>query len=65
MTLLEAGKNKNIGNASFEEKKAMYKNSHVPMTQSIGNSNIDEWTEQCIETRQKKMASQAKGIWRF
>lgn len=65
MTLLEAGKNRNLGNAAFSEKKEVYKSSTVPMTLEIGNSDRDEWTEQNIEIRQKKMAGEAKGIWRF
>ena len=65
MTLLEAGKNRDLGNASFSEKKAIYKQSTVPMTFEIGNSNLEEWTEDCIDNRQKKMANEAKGIWRI
>ena len=65
MTLLEAGKNRDLGNASFSEKKAIYKNSTVPMTLEIGNSDLEEWTESCIDNRQKKMANEAKGIWKI
>ena len=65
MTLLEAGKNNDLGNASFKEKKEAYKTSTVPMTLKIGNSDYEEWTEQAIENRQRKMARIAKGIWRL
>lgn len=65
MTLLEAGKNRDLGNASFSEKKAIYKKSTVPMTLEIGNSDLEEWTESCIDNRQKKMANEAKGIWKI
>lgn len=65
MTLLEAGKNRDLGNASFLEKKAIYKRSTVPMTFAIGNSDLEEWTEICIDNRQKKMANEAKGIWKI
>lgn len=65
MTLLEAGKNRDLGNVSFSEKKAVYKKSTVPMTVEIGNSDLEEWTENCIDTRQKKMANEAKGIWKI
>lgn len=64
MTLLEAGKNKDLGNASFAEKKEVYKTSTVPMTLKIGNSDIEEWTEENIENRQREMAKRAKGIWK-
>lgn len=65
MTLLEAGKNKDLGNASFAEKKEVYKTSTVPMTSKIGNSDIEEWTEENIEIRQREMAKKAKGIWKI
>lgn len=65
MTLLEAGKNRDLGNASFLEKKAVYKKSTVPMTLEIGNSDLEEWTESRIDNRQKKMANEAKGIWKI
>lgn len=65
MTLLETGKNNSIGNESFLKKKEVYKKSSVPETKVIGLSDISEWTEVEIDSRQKTMASQAKGIWRF
>lgn len=65
MTLLEAVKNRDLGNISFSEKKAIYKKSTVPMTCAIGNSDSEEWTERHIEQRQKNMASKAKGIWKI
>ena len=65
MTLLEVGKNNNLGNSLFAEKKEVYKSSKVPMTLKIGESDIKEWTEENIECRQKTMAKEAKGIWRI
>jgi uncharacterized protein YukE len=65
MTLLEASKNKNIGNESFTLKKNAYQRSTVPMTKEIGDSDITEWTETEIDIRQKKMAAMAKGIWKL
>lgn len=65
MTLLENGKNKDLGNINFSEKKKAYVESTVPMTNEIGVSNIEDWTEDSIDTRQKKMAEKAKGIWRL
>jgi hypothetical protein len=35
------------------------------MTLEIGNYDLEEWTEACIDSRQKKMANEAKGIWRI
>lgn len=65
MALLEAGKNNSIGNASFSEKKEVYKKSSVPGTKKIGDSDISDWTENEIDARQKRMAAAAKGIWKL
>ena len=65
MTLLEKGKNNNLGNATFFEKKEVYKESTVPMTKKLGLSDIEEWTELVIDNRQKVMAKEAKGIWKI
>ena len=35
------------------------------MTSKIGNSDIEEWTEENIEIRQREMAKKAKGIWKI
>ncbi|HAH62805.1 MAG TPA: DUF262 domain-containing protein [Treponema sp.] len=65
MALLEAGKNNSIGNASFSEKKKVYKKSSVPGTKRIGDSDISDWTENEIDAHQKRMAAAAKGIWKL
>ena len=65
MILLEYVKNKNLGNVPFLEKKAVYAQSTVKTTQSLGNSDVDEWTEDEINKRQKRFAKLAKGIWRL
>jgi hypothetical protein len=65
MTLLETGKNNSIGNASFSEKKEVYKESSVPGTRTIGMSDIADWTENEIDMHQRRMAAAAKGIWRL
>ena len=46
-------------------QKEVYKTSTVPMTSKIGNSDIEEWTEENIESRQREMAKKAKGIWKI
>lgn len=65
MTLLEYGKNKDLGNADFKTKKEAYKNSTIPMTKKIAESDIDEWTESEIDRRQQDFAKKAVGIWQF
>ena len=64
MTLLEKGKNNDLGNASFPIKKEIYKQSAIPSTKNIGNT-VDEWTENIIDNRQNKMSKKAKGIWQI
>ena len=65
MTLLEYGKNKDLGNADFKTKKEAYKNSTIPMTKRIAGSDIEEWTETEIDRRQQDFAKKAVGIWQF
>lgn len=65
MTLLEYGKNKDLGNADFKTKKEVYKTSTIPMTKKIAESDIEEWTETEIDRRQQDFAKKAVGIWQF
>lgn len=65
MTLLETGKNNHIGNASFCDKQKVYKTSSVLSTKTLGLLDTDEWTEKSIDDRQRKMAKEAKGIWKI
>ncbi|HOS29355.1 MAG TPA: HNH endonuclease family protein, partial [Treponemataceae bacterium] len=65
MTLLETAKNNHIGNASFSEKQEVYKKSSVPSTKTLGILDTKEWKEKNIDDRQRKMAREAKGIWKI
>ena len=64
MALLEKGKNSDLGNASYLEKKDVYSKSSIPSTKKIGDT-VNEWSERIITTRQQKMAKIAKGIWQI
>lgn len=64
MVLLEKGKNSDLGNASYLEKKDVYSKSSIPSTKKIGDT-VNEWSESIITTRQQKMAKIAKGIWQI
>lgn len=64
MALLEKGKNNDLGNASYLEKKDVYSKSSIPSTKKIGDT-VNEWSESIITTRQQKMAKIAKGIWQI
>lgn len=63
MIVLEAKKNRDIGNASFAEKKKTYTASSIPMAKKIAELDAEEWTEEAIEKRQHTMALAAKTVW--
>ena len=62
MTLLEKGKNNDLGNATYLVKKEVYSKSAIPSTKTIGDT-VNDWTEAVITNRQHRMAKVAKGIW--
>lgn len=62
LTLLEPKKNRELGRASFSEKKAVYQESGYVMTQKV--SECQEWTPNTIIRRQKDLANAAKTVWR-
>jgi hypothetical protein len=61
MVLLRAGKNKDLGNASFEEKKKVYKESGYTVTTDV--AEYDEWGLPQIRQRQAEMANVAVKAW--
>ena len=64
MTLLEAGPNRNAGNAGYEAKRAVLANSRFRTTQDIASKYTD-WTPETIEARQEAMARLAAAAWRI
>lgn len=64
MALLEAGPNRNAGNAEYEAKRTVFANSHFQTTQDIAHKYA-EWTPETIEARQEAMAKSAAAIWRI
>lgn len=64
MTLLATGANRNIGNAPYAEKRAIFEASTFGITRKIAEENAD-WTPERIAIRQKWMAAQATSIWRI
>ena len=61
-TLLDPSRNRDLGNLSFSDKLAGYKNSGYQMTSRISTS---EWTPELIEARQREMAGWAATVWQF
>lgn len=63
MTLLRSSPNRDLGNAPYSEKRAVYADSGFEITRKMAAEN-DDWTTERIDARQRWMAKQAVGIWR-
>jgi uncharacterized protein with ParB-like and HNH nuclease domain len=61
LALMQAKKNSNVGNMSFNEKKKVYKESSFLLTNEI--SNTGKWGKEEIEARQKTLAAIAVTTW--
>lgn len=64
MCLLEKKYNKDLQNASYDKKKAIYQESSFVTTSSIP-SDYSIWDRNTINKRQQKMGKSAKGIWKI
>jgi hypothetical protein len=60
-TLLEAGKNRDIGNKIYAEKITIFETSGFEMTKKI---NFSEWNANNLDKRQSELAKTATSIWR-
>lgn len=64
LALLEAGPNRTVGNADFEQKREAYSRSMYATTQRIAADAPEQWTPELLEARQQAMARRAVHIWR-
>lgn len=64
MTLMETNRNRDLGNSHYEEKRTMYAHSRFQITKAIAD-HYETWDERKIESRQKKLAKYAAGIWKI
>jgi hypothetical protein len=62
LTLLEVSKNRECGNASYEDKLKVYQTSAYRLTAQ--ETNFSEWTPKTLQKRQERMAKWATAIWR-
>jgi uncharacterized protein with ParB-like and HNH nuclease domain len=61
-TLLEAGKNRDIGNKIYTEKITVFETSGFEMTKKV---NFPEWNANNLDKRQSELAKIATSIWRI
>lgn len=61
--ILEKYDNNKIGNKPFSEKKEVFKNAGIPLTEELGN--LSEFTLKHIEERAIKIAKTAFNIWEY
>jgi hypothetical protein len=64
MTPMEAGDNRDLGNAGYIEKQGVYRNSQFQITRGVAE-RYDEWDEAKIEARQKSLAEIAATVWKI
>ena len=64
MTLLKASQNREIGNAPYEKKLPIYRQSAYRITRDLAEQ-YEQWKPDCIDSRQRDMASAAVRIWRI
>jgi hypothetical protein len=64
LTLLEPHLNRQIANAAYSEKIAVYATSHYAITASLAQSDPEDWTATRVAARQKRMAERAVHLWR-
>lgn len=64
MILLQSGANRDLGVATYEEKRATYQKSNFAVTKKLAQDNV-EWTPERIAAQQGWMAAQATSIWRI
>lgn len=64
MTLLQAGANKDLGNAAYAAKRTVFEQSGFAITAKLATDHA-EWTPERIAAHQNWMAAQATAIWRI
>ncbi|MCX7727227.1 MAG: HNH endonuclease family protein, partial [Chitinispirillaceae bacterium] len=65
LTLLESKLNSECANKKFNTKREVYKRSQYGISNSIADSDYEEWGIEEIRTRQQQLAKSATAIWRL
>jgi hypothetical protein len=63
MVMLETGKNKDIANKPYAEKRQVLQGSGVKLTHSLAEENA-EWNPERLQARQQQLANLATAVWR-
>ena len=63
-TLLEPAVNRDIGSASYTEKRSAYARSSYLLTRQVSAMAPEEWTFALLEKRQQLLAERATQVWR-
>lgn len=64
MVLLETGKNKDIGNKPYADKRPVLQQSSMSLTRKLAQENT-HWQPDRLLARQKQLASYAATVWRI
>lgn len=64
MVMLEAGKNKEIGNHPYAKKRPILQQSSIQLTKKLAEEN-DDWLPDRLDARQKQLAKIATSVWRI
>jgi len=64
MVMLEAGKNKDIANYPYADKRPILQQSGMYLTRKLAEENAD-WLPDRLDARQKQLANLAASVWRI
>jgi len=64
LTLLEAGVNRRIGNGTYDDKRAAYRDSGYAISRQIPDMAPEQWTPELVDKRQRDFARRALHLWR-
>lgn len=64
MVMLEVGKNKEIANKPYDDKRPLLQQSGMLLTRKLAEENA-EWTPERLDAWQKQLAKLATSVWRI
>ena len=64
LALLEETLNREAGNRSYADKRAVYARSGYALARQVPETAPEEWSPELVEARQRRLAETAVNIWR-